>query len=231
MALFVPGIAVGQISGRVGGSIFSHNRGGQYIRNGTIPVNPITPARQQIKAWFSEASIHWTTLAIADQEAWNGFAALRSWTNRIGRSIKLNGQQWCIQLNARILGVGGTKIDVPPLTDSPDPIAGAALVADIGSGDFELSWTSGALASGVKLYLRGCVLEGNTPGYVKNKLREFMVSSGAATTPLDLSTTFPARFGTLQVGQIALVECRTIDSASGLQSIPFNIGCPITDTP
>lgn len=231
MAIFTPGVAVGQISGRVGGNVFSHNRGGQYIRNGSIPTNPDTPYRAQIKGWLAEASQHWLSLSQAQRTAWNEYASNNPWINRLGRSISLNGQQTCVQLNARILGVAGTKIDIPPLSDPPAAIGGVTLTADIGSGDFELAWTTGALATGLKLYCRGVVLPSSTITYVKNKWRHFLTSAAAATSPADLSTAFPARFGTLQAGQIAGVEYRVIDPASGLQSSIAWVAQPITDTP
>lgn len=230
MAIFTPGIAVGQISGRVGGNVFSHNRGGAYVRNGSIPTNPSTPYRDAIRAYLSAASQAWLSLTATQKAAWNEFALTRSWTNRLGRSISLNGQQTYIQLNARIISLGASFISVPPLTDPPNPIGGVTLTCDIGAGDFELAWTSGAIAANCVLYLRGCVVHDDSITYVRNLLRHFYTSSAAATTPQDIESAAATRFGTIQVGQVFHCEYRVISTLSGLQSSIFTTKATVTTT-
>jgi len=55
MAIFNPGPLVGQVSGRVGGTVFSHNRGGAYIRNGSIPYAVYSQKALQAKSALSES--------------------------------------------------------------------------------------------------------------------------------------------------------------------------------
>ena len=231
MALIKTGSVVGEISGRVGGIVYSHNAGGMYIRNGSIPINPSTSYRDSVKAMFSAASKHWTTLSEANRKAWSEWASTIAWKNRLGASISLSGQMACIQCNSRILAVGGTMISVPALTDSPSTISGVTLTADIGAGTFNLAWTSGALAAGCKLYLRGCTLPSDSQNYTKNRWRTFMISAAATTSPQTLKTAFETRFGTLTAGERVGVEYSVIDSASGLVSSVASILAEVTDTP
>ena len=231
MALVVLGTTLGQASGRIGGTVFSKNRAGVYIRNGTKPVNTYTIYRAEVKARLSAASQHWVGMSLADRTAWNVWAAQIPWKNRLGQSISLTGQQACIQCNARILAVGAAMIDVPSLSAPPENISNVTVTRDIGSGTFNLAWTSGALGATEYLWLRGCILETSSRQYVTNLFRWFMTSPAAATTPQTLETAVAARFGTLQVGQIFVLEYSVIDSASGLVSSVFtNVGA-ITDTP
>lgn len=231
MALIKTGSVVGEISGRVGGIVYSHNAGGMYIRNGSIPINPSTSYRDAVKALFTSASKFWTTLASADRTAWSEWASTISWTNRLGASISLSGQMAAIQCNARILGVGGTMISVPTLTAAPSNISGVTLTADIGSGTFTLAWTSGALAAGCHGYFRGCTLPSASQNYTRNRWRTFMVTPAAATSPQSIESPFVARFGTLTAGERISVQYSVIDSASGLVSSIASAVATVTDTP
>lgn len=230
MALFTPGPAVGQISGRIGGSVFSHNRGGQYIRNGSIPVNTPSLYRDRVKAILGAMSQVWNTLSEEQRAAWNEFATSRTWKNRLGRSISLNGQQTFIQLSARITDVGGTVANLPPVTAAPFPIGNVTFTSDIGAGDFSLAWTSGALGANDRLYLRGCVVGSQSITNVKNLFRNFYISAPAATTPEDIQADAIARFGTLQVGQTFWLEYRTVDEVTGLESAVFTLSSVIVST-
>lgn len=231
MALVILGNTIGQASGRLGATIFSKNRAGVYIRNGTKPVNTYSVYRATVKARLSAASKHWLTISLADREAWVTWAAQISWKNRLGQSISLTGQQACIQCNARILACGAAMIDVPALTATPENITGVTVTRDIGTATFTLAWTSGALGATDYLWLRGCVLETTTRGYWTNLFRWFKTSSAAATTPQSLKTDVENRFGTLQAGQVFVLEYSVIDGASGLVSSVFTNQGLITDTP
>ena len=50
MALIKTGPAVAVISGSVGGTVFSRNKGGAYMRNRSIPVNPQSAAQVVVRA-------------------------------------------------------------------------------------------------------------------------------------------------------------------------------------
>lgn len=231
MALVVLGTTLGQASGRIGGTIFSKNRAGVYIRNGTKPVNTYSYYRQQVKARLSDASKHWVGLTQAQRDAWNTWAAQVPWKNRLGQSISLSGQQGCIQCNARILAVGGAMIDIPSLTVSPDNISGVTVTRDIGAGTFNLAWTSGALGASECLWLRGAVLDSPSQKYWTNRFRWFKTTAAAATTPQTLDADVATRFGTLQAGQLFVLEYSVIDNLSGLVSSVFTDAGVVTDTP
>lgn len=231
MALVILGGVVGQASGRLGSTVFSKNRGGVYVRTGTKPVNTITGYRSTIRANLSAASKAWTALTVAQQTAWNTWAQSISWKNRLGQTIALSGQQAFIQLMARVLLVGGVLYDDPPTAAVPEGISGVTLSADIGAGDFEIAWTSGALGASEVLVCRGCVKAHASQTFITNSLVGFYMSAAAATTPEDLQAAAVARFGTLQAGQIFHVEYSVVDNLTGLQSAVFRASATITDTP
>lgn len=230
MALIIPGSGVGQISGRVGSVVYSHNRGGQYVRAGSIPVNTMTEYRQSVKNTLSACSKAWVALTDTQREAWNSWAGTVSWKNRLGQSITLSGQNAFVQCNSRILLAGGTLIDIPSINTAPEMVTGITLTTDIGAGTFGLAWTSGAIGATKKLYCRGCVVSTDSVNNVTNRLRGFYLSALAATSPQDLQSAVESRFGTLQAGQYFHIEASIIDTKSGLQSSMYNSNAEVVDT-
>ena len=81
----------GQLSGSVGGVVASHNKGGQYLRNRSIPVNPNSVAQQLVRATFSAAAIDWAELTVAQRAAWEAYAVETPVLNRLGESITVAG--------------------------------------------------------------------------------------------------------------------------------------------
>lgn len=218
MAIFTPGVAVGQISGRVGGSVFSRNRGGMYIRNGSVPSVVRTDKALLYKAYFTASSQAWTALSEAQQLAWTVFSRTQTQTNRLGRSISLTGQALFIGLSARLLASGDDIVATPPVTSAPSPIVPTSLAVDAGSGDTELVFTESPLEAGIKLWVRGAKVNSGSINNVENLLTTVTITAAAAASPLDLESALIAAFGPIQEGATYILECRTLDTASGLVS-------------
>ena len=86
-----------QASGSIAGMTFSHNRGGQYVRNRSTPTNPDSPAQQAIRAALASAVAQWKNLTDANRESWANYAANTPVVNRLGDSVFLTGQQQWIR--------------------------------------------------------------------------------------------------------------------------------------
>jgi len=221
MALFTPGGIVGQISGRVGGNIFSHNKGGPYIRSGSIPTNPSTSYQQNIRANLANRSQEWAGLTSGQQLAWTLWAAENPVRNRLGSAVQLSGQQAYIQINHRLSQAGDTLITVPPVVAAPTPLESLTGSYDIGAGDFQVAFAATPLGAGVRLWVNAAVVSSPGISYVKNIFRLVNISAAAAASPLDLDAATVARFGTLSVGQKVVFNVSTFDGATGLMSEPL----------
>lgn len=93
MALF-KGLIASEISGKVGGTVFAHNAGGQYIRQLRVPTNPNSPAQQEVRQNFGNSAIAWRdTLTEAQRQAWNAIGPTVEVVNRLGDTRQLTGQQ------------------------------------------------------------------------------------------------------------------------------------------
>ncbi len=230
MAIFNPGVAVGQISGRVGGSVFSHNKGGPYIRNGTIPIQPSTSYKDLAMNRLTVVSRQWAGLGEPGRQSWRTWANQNPITNRLGKSILLSGNAAYIKLNTRLLASGDTVIAAPPAIAAPSPLLTFVATWDIGAGAFGGAFTVSPLGANLRLWVWGAVLDSPGARFVKNVWRLVEVTTKAFATPVVCDTTFPARFGTMVVGQHAFIKLQVFDSTTGLLSGPIEANGTIATT-
>lgn len=105
-----------QRSGKQGGIVWSHNAGGPYVRNRSIPTNPNTARQVAVRNSVRALAIAWDqTLTQAQRDAWDVYAANVSWTNRLGQTITLTGLNHYIRSNTPRLVSGIAAVDVAPV--------------------------------------------------------------------------------------------------------------------
>ena len=230
MALIRPGGLVGQISGRLGGDVYSHNRYGQYVRTGTNPVTSTTSYALAAKARMTSVTQAWQSRTAAEKLAWNAWATTNPTVNRLGESIILTGHAAYVGINARLMLIGVAPITAPPIEPAPVPLTGVTLAADIGPGDFGFAFVGTPLAAADALWIEACVLDSTGINYVENYLRLVGQSGVAQASPFDPQSFIEARFGTLAVDQIIVAKVYVIDSATGLLSAPLRCQATVVDT-
>lgn len=122
------------ISGSIGGVTGSHNKGGQYLRARTTPVNPNTAAQQEARSRLTCAVDQWSNLTQAQRNAWNDFATLQTWTNRQGDPIQLSGQNHYVGMNSALQSAGLALVTVPPAPNTrPEALIIPSMLPDIGT--------------------------------------------------------------------------------------------------
>ena len=228
--IFTPGIAVSQLSGSVGGTTASRNRGGQYFRNRAIPTNPSSPAQESVRAILASLSQAWADLTTAQRASWKAWSSENPVINALGASISLTGHQGFIQINSRLDLTNDTLLTAPPVANAPLALDTLTLAADIGAGNFDLTYTATPLAASVELWIEGAIHNSAGVSYVRNLYRFIGVSAAAQASPLDIETIFSDKFGTPIVGQTAHVRVRTYDTATGLVSVPLTSFAVVVST-
>ena len=221
MAIIIPGAMVSQASGRIGGAIFSRNRGGAYVRNGSIPTTVTTPAAQSVKAILAAQSQAWGALDPEVKEQWREWATQNPVINRLGQSRTLSGHQAFVQLNARLTYAEFDALVSPPFAPPPAPVIPGAITFTDAPLALTVAYTPTPLSVGIAVQCLAYL--SNSPGvaYVKNRLALVTTSAAAAATPLDIAYGVTERFGTPQAGQTLHIALRALDSTSGLISAPF----------
>lgn len=107
-------IGITNASGKSGGSVFSHNRGGSYVRRWAKPVNAQTAAQTAMRSIFGNVAKFWGSLKTEEAEVWQEEAQNVSKTDVFGDERKLNGFEYFMQVNQnRIHGMGLPMLRLP----------------------------------------------------------------------------------------------------------------------
>lgn len=218
MAIFNPGMIVGQISGKVAGVVFTRNRGGSVVRNGAVPVKVTTEKALAYKGYLAAASQAWVALTAAQRQSWGTFASGKTVTNRLGKSISLTGQNWYVALNSRLLAAGNAMISLPPTDPPPATPVITDFTVDAGTGDTELTFTPTPAGANIKLFIRGAMVFSPAVNNVENLLTTIIISAANAASPLDLEALLINAFGPLIEGASYILEVRALDTTTGLVS-------------
>lgn len=122
MALVRLGGGVHDIRGSIGGTVFSKNRSGNYIRARVTPVNPQSQRQNVMRAVTQDLSQRWSNvLTQAQRDEWEVYAAAIVRLNKLGAQIKLTGFNHFMRSNSirlqsadNTIGDGPAALTLPP---------------------------------------------------------------------------------------------------------------------
>lgn len=206
MALITAGSVVGQVSGRLASVVYTRNKGGSCVRNGSIPTNPRSYMQRLLRRALASRSQEWAGLTDAERAAWRLWARSNPVVNRLGRAVQMTGAQAYTSCNL-LKGAYGLPVNrVPSLTAPPDSLQSVAMDVDFGLSKFDVVFSPSPLPVTGFLLLSAYV--GYRPGSmaVENRLRISGASSIAQASPWGIQTALEDTFGVLQVGQVVTVR-------------------------
>jgi hypothetical protein len=163
----------GEMRGKLGGNVYSRNKGGTYVRRHSIPTNPNTARQQATRNWVGWCATTWESVLIeSEREQWREWAETHTWKNALGQDIALTGLDWYTMANTRLLDCAATPITVPGDLSAPDPLLTMALTITnataisiaftdvLPAGHRLVVWGSGPISAGANPNFRGCRLIG-----------------------------------------------------------------------
>ena len=107
MALIKGSDLVSKASGKLGGHVYSHNKGGQYVRAWTVPVNPRTGRQNSVRTLMQNLAAYWNeTLDATQRGGWNTFASNVTILNRLGDPIHMSGFNMFLRTNIAAMTAG-----------------------------------------------------------------------------------------------------------------------------
>lgn len=147
----------GQLSGKLGGVVFSRNAGGDYVRAGVTGVNPQTQAQLRARNAFASVTTLFRTLTSMQKTLWqefadnwysprsggntgqfsayNAFIALRS---TVQQSIRLK-KSYTLEINQTAVLADTTQITFTPMPETPLAIGLAPAYMDVTTESHALS--------------------------------------------------------------------------------------------
>lgn len=195
-------------SGKVGGHVFSKNRGGAYMRTKVTPSNPNSAAQQGVRAILSSLSQQWGALTDAQRKSWSG--AVESWskTDVFGDIKNPSGINLFVRLNSVLLNSSQPIILVPPLKlEMPySEIISASMAAATGIITITMSDNE---YDGVLLAIAATPKLSNGVSFVKSQFRRIGVFTGAASA-VATAGSYAAKFGLVTVGSNVVLQVQPV---------------------
>lgn len=99
---------VNSTSGKLNGSVASHNKGGSYLRNKGIVANPRTALQTLQRGILGSISSQWRLLTQDQRNDWMAAAAEWPYTDPFGQTKYLSGAQLFTKLNVNLATNGQT---------------------------------------------------------------------------------------------------------------------------
>jgi hypothetical protein len=151
MAKIQFGGGVSMASGKIGGTVYSRNKGGSYSRNWVVPTNPQSAKQSTQRNLFALKSAAWRDLTDEQRTAWESWAGDNPILDRLGNSIVLSGAQAYskININRTNAGDAATQADTPGAASFTAAIidTSSALAIDISDSYLRIPLGAGAAAS------------------------------------------------------------------------------------
>ena len=220
MAKIKFGMMMTDASGKLGGQVFSKNRGGSYVRTKVTPTNPQTSAQSTIRGIFANISSRWSSLTDAQRNSFNGFVQAYARTDIFGDLRNPSGKSLFQRLNQNLEISGQAQTDV---CTSPVEVPFANLSSASGlesAGVFEVSCGGDLTGSKVVVWATPQMSQGTK--FVKNQLRQLLVVAGANALVVDIYAAYVSKFGIPVAGANIAIGVRIINAngqASPLETI------------
>jgi hypothetical protein len=148
------GAIVTDMRNKLGGHVFSKNKGGSFMRRKVSPLQPRTDAQRAIRSGMTSLSKAWSgVLDDPGRAAWNSFAKNNPTKDIFGSTVVLTGEQTYVRVNQGLLYAGLSRIDVPPVNLTVPGISAFLATANHTTPDIRLSAIVPAQSSATILYM------------------------------------------------------------------------------
>jgi len=221
-------------SGKLGGVVASHNRGGQYLRKHSVPTQPRSASQSIVRGQLRAISSAFRSCTAAQVQGWNALGATVSLKNKLGQTFHPTGQQLFVSCNKNLQLIGISTILYDPPSVPTLPAITAFTVTPHQTSNvvdkFVLAITSDDL-TGYALILRASAPQSVGRTFVgKSAFRNLAGYNPASTLATDLSTLYTNKFGPLPGSGYMGVELRIVDPYSGFASPPVRAFCDFAST-
>lgn len=227
MAKIKFGMMMTDARGKLGGQVFSKNRGGAYVRTKVTPVNPQTTYQQNVRANFGNVSQSWAGLTPEQIAAWN--AAVNDWqsTDIFGDLRTPSGKNLFQRINNYLAELELAYFVNPPMKQVVQQITNLTATATISPDAVSITLDASANLSDYDAYLLVSATPPVSNGvtFVKNRYRrigKYEPIEGANT--IDITADYVAKFGSFSsaVGQKMFIQVTPILS-NGQVGVPLEV--------
>ncbi len=217
--MLIKGSFISTASGKAGGIVARHNKGGLYLAAFQPPTNPDTPEQQVVRARFGGDSALFRALTLAEQQTWINFGEASPRVNALGDARPISGVNAFISVNNNIVNAGGVAISVAPALVGADQITSIAVTATTGPDLVEVAFAPDPIPLLHTLIIQATIPLSTGIVNVNNRYRQIATEAATSISPADVTTEYTAKFGSLIPGQRLHVRIYFIRTDSGEVSV------------
>lgn len=187
MAVIKLGPILAGISGKLGGTVFGRNKGGNFARLWSHPINPRSVLQQQRRAYASAAAAAWGGITAQQRSDWQAYAVNTTWTNKLGETINIGGEAAFVRLNALYGLMGYGPNAAAPLAYGHAPATVSTITASAGSQTPILAEPSAGFdgaTSGTKLLIFASMPQPGSRAMAPNRFQFLQKLIGNAGSPI-----------------------------------------------
>lgn len=209
---------ISEMRNKLNGSVFSKNRGGNYLRNKVTPVNPQTARQTLVRSRLAGLASGFRALTAAQIASWNSAVGNFPYTDIFGDVKQLSGLQLYEKLNLNLLNAGQTALTSPPAPVGVDPLTSMSWTAAQG-GAKSVTFAASPVPAGHTLIIEATPSMSPGRNFVKNEFRFIQTVAAAATSPQAITTAYDLKFGDVTTGQKAYVRAFLVNNTTGEVSL------------
>lgn len=226
MAKIKFGMMMTDARGKLGGQVFSKNRGGAYVRTKVTPSNPRTLAQMESRNLLGQTSSAWNGLTDAQRLSWN--SAVPEWqrTDVFGDLKTPSGKNLFVELNKNLLQAGLATLDIAPDKEEIVGITATAVAVDATAGEVTLT---GLASVPTGFVLQVSATPPISPGisFVKNRFRVVDYVAAGAVDGEALYSAYTDKFGALSPGDNVHFQLKYV-ALNGQAGVPLQFKATIS---
>lgn len=216
MALIQFSALVNKATGKLNGSVISHNKGGSYVRNKGIVANPRTSIQMQRRMVLGSISSLWRSLSQKQRNSFINAGDALNYTNIFGEQKKLSGFGLFMQTNLNMSVLG----EAPHLSFKGQTAFSEFSVADV-IADTEAFTATFSIADAMpnaRLVIEATPAQSAGISNANNKFRYFQTHASSVTS-LNLFADYETQFGAIVANTKTFLRFSLIDRETGMRSV------------
>lgn len=209
------GANIANMSGKIGGQVYSHNAAGAYLRNiGTIAVAPSAAMIASQNA-FASLVAAWKVLPEVNQNAWKAAVVNFQKLNVFSDVYTMNGFQLFCSVNRSRLNINQVILLFPPMPVMPEQVQGFAVYDFFSSGGFAAVDASGIVDPSSTLIIEATPPIPTTVNNYKVLLTKITLLYGSSPMPVEIAPAYITKYGSPTPGMRGGFKCTPVHTASG----------------
>ena len=211
------GSFITDVRNKVGGQVYSKNRGGAYVKNKVSPSQPRTAAQTTARARLTTFAQGWRSLTATQAAAWNAAVGNYLKTDVFGDLKTPSGENLYCKLNINLAQAGIAAITTPPL---PIAVVGPVTMTPAfaaGAATGTITFTATPVPANTTWLVFGTAQLSPGRFSVNSAYRLFTTIAAAGTSPANIVAAYTAKFGTLVAGQKIFIKIVPVSTTTGIK--------------